>query len=140
MKKWIRDVLLTTCTSYTVLSIVLGYINATAGGEWKFYSNLVMMLVWTGIAVAVLYSHTLFDRWPPIVVMLVQYIIAMGLVFLVMWIVSLFSEMHPLWAWYVFRSFTIPYVIGAAAFYVETFRRARKADDLLQRLRAQDAP
>jgi len=137
MKKWIREVTTTICVSYTIISVVLGYVNAAAGGEWKFYSNLLMMLVWTAIAVAVLYSHTLFDRWPSIAVMLVQYLIAMGLVFLTLLVAGLFGELHPLWHWHAFRSFTIPYIIGAAAFYVDTFRRARKANELLQEVRGQ---
>lgn len=137
MKKWIHEVLLTTCVSYTLISVATGFINAMGNGEWQFYANLLMMLVWTGVAVSVLYAHTLFEGWPPVLVMAVQYVIAMGLVFLITCITHLFAEPHPTWARDVFRSFTIPYVIGAAAFYMETFSKAKKADHLLQQIKRQ---
>ena len=137
MKKLINEVLVTSCVCYTIISLVLGRVNVVTPDQQSFYGNLVMMFVWTAIAVAVLYAHTLFERWPPVLVMLVQYVLAMGLVLLLTWLTGFFGPLHPLWYWYAFRSFTGVYVVGAAAFYIETFRQARKTDALLQQLRQQ---
>ena len=87
------------CVSYTILSIVNAVLNLCCGRETGSHSNSIMMLIWTSIAVLVLTIHHLFDEWPPLLMILIQYLIAMGLVFLTLFISCFFEEMKALVIW-----------------------------------------
>lgn len=125
------EIPITICISYTILSItnaVLSLINGNPTGD---HSNSLMMLLWTSIAVFILSIHHLFDEWAPLLMIVVQYVIAMGLVFLSVWIPSFFTELSPSAYKDAFTSFTIPYIIGGIFYYISVFRAAARQNKLL---------
>jgi len=138
MKKKISEIFVVICVFYTIISLVGGYINASASGEFDFYENLLMMFIWTSIATIVLYCYPLFHKLPPVLAMVIQYVIAQGLILLIIWVSSFFGPLHPNAYRDAVRSFTIPYVIGAAVYYIATFREAKKNNDILQEIRRQE--
>ncbi len=135
MKKKISEIFLVICVFYTLLSLIAGYLNASLAGDYDFYINLVMMFVWTAIATITLYSYPLFHKLPPLLVMFIQYVFAQSLILLTIWISGFFGELHPNSYRDAIRSFTIPYVIGAAAYYIATFKAAKESNDVLQEIR-----
>lgn len=139
MKKWIYEVLLAICVSYTIISIIGGGINAVASKEYSFYFNLVMMLIWTSVAAIVLYSHAFFPKWPPLVVILIQYVIALSIILGIVWTSGFFEILSKTAYRDAFYSFTVPYIIFGTIFYIETFKQAKRADSILQELRKDNA-
>lgn len=122
------------CISYTILSIVNALLCLMNGRESSSNVNAVMMLFYCSIAVLVLSIHHLFDVWPPVVMILIQYVIAMGLVFLSVYIGSFFDEVSEGGYRDIFVSFTVPYFIGSAVYYISLFRSAKRQDKLLQEI------
>lgn len=122
------------CISYTILSIVNALLCLMNGRESSSNVNAVMMLFYCSIAVLVLSIHHLFDVWPPVVMILIQYVMAMGLVFLSVYIGSFFDEVSEDGYRDIFVSFTIPYFIGSAVYYISLFRSAKRQDKLLQEI------
>ncbi len=135
MKKKIGEIFLVICVFYTFLSLIGGYINASWSGDYDFYINLLMMFAWTAIATITLYCYPLFHKLPPLLVMLIQYIIAQGLILLTIWISGFFGDLSPTAYRDAIRSFTIPYIIGAAAYYIATFKAAKDSNAILQEIR-----
>lgn len=135
MKKGaIIEILLTICVSYTIISLAGTIINMLAGFETNNL-NVISMLFFTSIAVLVLNTHRLFDGYSPLFMIIVQYMIAIGLVMLYVAFVGIFSPVSEGGYWDIFVSFTIPYLIGAVIYYISIFREARRQDALLQEIK-----
>lgn len=135
MKKALRnEILLTICVSYTIISISAAIINLFAGAETNNL-NTISMLVFTSIAVLILYTHQLFDNISPLLMIIIQYVIAVALVMLYTFFVGLFNPIAEGGYWDIFVSFTVPYVIGAVVYYISVFYQAHQQDALLQEIK-----
>ena len=128
------EIPITICISYTIISIINALINLLNGNSTGSHENSIMMLLWTSIAVFILSIHHLFDEWSPIFMIIIQYVIAMGLVFLSIFLISLFSEIHVDAYKDAFTSFTWPYIIGAGFYYISLFRSAARQNKLLSEI------
>ncbi len=137
MKELIKYYLLELCCSYTIVSVAGAIINMIFGYETNNV-NVVMMFIFCNIAVFVLSIHKLFDAFSPLAMIIIQYVIALGLCFLVIFIASLIIEPVSPRGWFeFFRSFTIPYVIGAALYYYRLYREARDQDEIIKEIQKQ---
>lgn len=135
MNKAIRnEILLTICVSYTIISACGAIVNMLMGGETSNL-NTLSMLVFTSIAVIILYMHQLFERISPLLMIVIQYVIALGLVMLYVFLVGLFEPVAEGGYRDIFISFTVPYVIGAVVYYISVFKQARQQDALLQEIK-----
>ncbi|NLG03033.1 MAG: DUF3021 family protein [Clostridia bacterium] len=131
-------ILVSICVSYTILSIINALLALFSGRESGSHMNSIMMLVWTSIAVLILNIHSLFDEWSPILMIVIQYLIAMGLVLLTIFLSGFFEEISPNGYRDAIISFTIPYIIGAAVYYISVFAEAKRQDQLIQEINAAD--
>ena len=137
MKEFIKNYLLELCCSYTIVSVIGAIINIIFGYETNNV-NVVMMFIFCNIAVFVLSIHKLFDAFSPLAMIIIQYVIALGLCFLVIFIASLIIEPVSPKGWFeFFRSFTIPYIIGAAFYYYRLWADARKQQELIKEIQEQ---
>lgn len=132
------EIPITICVSYTILSIVNTVFELVKGTKSNPI-NALFMLLFTSIAVFVLSIHHLFDEWNPLLMILVQYVIAIGLVMLVVFLGSFVEPVDEGGYRDIFLSFTIPYAIGAVFYYIEVFRSAHRQDELLQEIKQEAA-
>ena len=79
------EIPITICVSYTILSLINTVFDLIKGRDTN-PANSLMVLLFSSIAVIVLSMHHLFDEWNPILMIIVQYAIAMGLVMLVVYL------------------------------------------------------
>lgn len=129
----------TVCVVYTVLSIGKIGVEFVFQKEFgNFQANLLVMLLFSFLATLVLSQHYRLDRLPLLFVMLLQYVGMIAVVMLFTWISSFRTELHPKGYHDMFWSFTIPYLIGAAVYYVALFLEVRKADRLIQKLKKRE--
>lgn len=128
------EIPITICVSYTILSLINTVFDLAKGRDSN-PENTLMVFLLSSIAVVVLSMHHLFDEWNPILMIIVQYVIAMGLVMLVVYVGSFFEPVNKDGYRDVFISFTIPYMIGAAIYYIEVFRSAYRQNQLLQEIK-----
>ena len=135
MNKAIKnEILLTICVSYTIISACSAIVNMLMGGETSNL-NTLSMLVFTSIAVLILYMHQLFERISPLLMIVIQYVIALGLVMLYVFLVGLVEPVAERGYRDIFISFTVPYIIGAVVYYISVFKQARQQDALLQEIK-----
>lgn len=128
------EIPITICVSYTILSLINTVFNLIKGRDTN-PANSLMVLLFSSIAVIVLSMHHLFDEWNPILMIIVQYAIAMGLVMLVVYLGSFIEPVSEGGYREVFVSFTIPYIIGSVFYYIEVFHSAYKQNRLLQEIK-----
>ena len=86
-----KEILIAICISYTIINIGGSVFEAIVNQKSSLCTNNIMMLLWTSIAVFILSIHHLFDEWSPLAMILIQYIIALSLVFLTMLIGGVFE-------------------------------------------------
>lgn len=126
----------TICVVFTCL--VLGKIVVEAlfagifGNEQE---NLLLMFGFSALGTFVLSQHYRLERFPLVAVMVGQYALLMAAVMLVTWISGFFVELHEDAYRDMFWSFTIPYVIAAAVYYISLYFEIKKANRLLQEVR-----
>ena len=131
-KSLIMDIFISVCITFTLLTILNSVLTEMIGYESIPISNNYLMLLWCSIGTITLFSHKLLSRWSPLTVIITQYLIANGLVFLTIYISGLTGDNHPDAYRDGFRSFTIPYIIGAIIYYGYLYYEAKKQNNLLQ--------
>ena len=130
----IKEYLLELCCVYTFMSVLGAIVNMIAGTETNNI-NVIIMFATCAIATFVLFLHKLFDSVSPLVMIIVQYLIACALVGLMLWLVSIFISPISPKGWFEFyRSFTIPYIFLAGFYYYRVFSDAKKQNKLIREI------
>ena len=130
----IKEYLLELCCVYTFMSVLGAIVNIIAGTETNNI-NVIIMFATCAIATFVLFLHKLFDSVSPLVMIIVQYLIACALVGLMLWLVSIFISPISPKGWFEFyRSFTIPYIFLAGFYYYRVFSDAKKQNKLIREI------
>ena len=134
MKDFIKSYLLELCCSYTIVSVGGAIINIMAGTDTNNV-NVIMMFIFCNIAVFVLSIHKFFEKLSPLAMIVIQYVVACALCSLAVYIGTFFYGPVTSRGWFeLFRSFTIPYVIGAALYYYRLWDDAKKQQNLLKEI------
>ena len=117
------------------MSVIGAIVNIIAGIETNNI-NVIVMFATCAIATLVLFLHKLFDNVSPLVMIIVQYLVACALVGLMLWLISMFISPISPKGWFEFyRSFTIPYIFLAGFYYYRVFSETKKQDKLIQEIR-----
>ena len=134
MKEFIKSYLLDLCCSYTIISVLGALVNLLFSFETN-NANVVMMFIFCNIAVFVLSIHKFFDKLSPLAMIIIQYVIAVALCSIAIYFATFFVGPVSLRGWYeLFRSFTIPYVIGAGLYYYRLWLDVKKQQELLKEI------
>ena len=136
MKKYISNLALMICISYTMVSVTAAICNILLGGQTNNMNELLMFSICI-IASVVLSLHGLFDSVSPLAMMVIQYLVACGLIAVLILIISCFDPVSPRGWFELYRSFTIPYIILAGFYYYSVFADTRKKDSLIKDLQKQ---
>ena len=133
MKKLLGQFFLELCCSYTLVSVFGAIVNIISGTQTNNI-NVIMMFLFCVVACLVLNLHKLFDRFSPLFMIVSQYVIAIGLVMLIFYLAAFICNetVTSRNAYEVFRSFTIPYVIGAAVYYYSLYIEVKNQNKILQ--------
>ena len=117
------------------MSVIGAIVNIIAGTETNNI-NVLVMFATCAIATLVLFLHKLFDSVSPLVMIIVQYLVACALVGLMLWLISVFISPITPKGWFEFyRSFTIPYIVLAGFYYYRVFSETKRQDKLIQEIR-----
>ncbi len=130
----IKEYILEVCCVFTLMSVIGAIVNIIAGTETNNI-NVIVMFATCAIATLVLFLHKLFDNVSPLVMIIVQYLVACALVGLMLWLISMFVSPITPKGWFEFyRSFTIPYIFLAGFYYYRVFSETKKQGKLIQEI------
>lgn len=130
-----KEYVLEVCCVFTLMSVIGAVVNIIAGTETNNI-NVLVMFATCAIATFVLFLHKLFDSVSPLVMIIVQYLVACALVGLMLWLVSMFISPITPKGWFEFyRSFTIPYIFLAGFYYYRVFSETKKQNKLIQEIK-----
>lgn len=127
------------CTVFTLLVLGKVIIELVVEGLFENYQqNIILMFVFALLATFVLSQYYRFQDYPLLVVILVQYLVAISVVMLIMWITTFFEPMHEDGYHDIFWSFTIPYGIGVVVYYVALFREVGYMNKTLKKIKIKE--
>ena len=126
----------TVCTGYTLLVLTKLLLEYLFQGLWGNYqANLLTMFVLSFLALFVLSQYYRFQKYPLVVVIVVQYLVLIGGVMLFTWIAGFFTPLHENGYRDMFLSFSSPYAIGVVIYYVALFHEVKSANRILRRIK-----
>ena len=123
------------CISFTL--IVCGKLileKLTDFTDKHYTENIFTCLGFSVFITLILSLHYYLQRFPFIPVFLGQYAVTVALVFLLVWVSGHFSENSPNAYRDMFISVTIPFIIGAAVYYIYFFMQIKKANKMLENI------
>ena len=123
------------CITFTLIVTGKLLYEKSIGFTDRYYTeNIFTCLAISILATFVISLHYYLQRFPFIPVVIGQYLVLIGVVFLGIWILGHFTENAPSAYWDMFVSVTIPYVVGAVVYYISFFRQIKRANDVFKDL------
>lgn len=123
------------CISFTLLVCYKLIYEWIVGFKDPNYTmNIFLNLLFAVIITAILAIHFYLQKYPFVPVFLGQYIFTIVITFLIVKIAEQFVELAPTAYRDMFVSVTIPFIVGAAVYYISFFRQIRKANKMLEDL------
>ncbi len=126
----------TVCVCYTLISLGKIVLECFLQGALENeQANFLLIFVLCFLATFVLSQHYRLDRFPLPAVIIGQYVVLIAAVFFITWLIGRAEPLSEHAYRDMFRSFTIPYVIGAIVYYAAYFRQVKKANRMLEDVR-----
>ena len=123
------------CISFTLLVCYKLIYEWIVGFKDPNYTmNIFLNLLFAVIITAILAIHFYLQKYPFVPVFLGQYIFTIVITFLIVKIAEQFVELAPTAYRDMFVSVTIPFIVGAAVYYISFFGQIRKANKMLEDL------
>lgn len=124
------------CMTYTIVSISLTIFEILDRREMTpSHLNIFLFLACSILGVGVLALHRFLDRFSPLVMLLLQYLIAIVIIHGTLWMASYFVDIHPDGFHDMLLSFTVPYAIGCVIYYFCLKIEVKKQNDLLKQMK-----
>jgi hypothetical protein len=97
--------------------------------------NFIWIIVISLLSTFVLSLHYYLQKYPVGFVIIGQYLALLAIISLCIWIEGHFVELHPKAYSDMFWSFTIPYIVGAAYYYISFWFKVQKANKIIKKLK-----
>ena len=134
----IKNVIPIICITYTVISIGYTIFEIIINGKMNpTQLNIFLFLVLSILGVAVLSQHYRFNRFSPLAMIIMQYMIAEIIILASLKIASFFVDIHPDGYRDMTLSFSVPYLIGALIYYIRLRLEVKKQNQLLRIIKEQ---
>lgn len=126
----------TVCVIYTILSLSKIFFEWIALRQFgNLQLDFLEMFAITVIATLVLSQYYRLQKFPLLPVIIGQYAAIMALVMLWVWCGGHFVELHPNAYRDMFVSVTVPYMMGAAVYYVYLFAEMKQANMMIETIK-----
>lgn len=134
--KILKEYGISVCVVYTILAMTKVLMEAVGGRKDPYYlMNFAFLFVITCFATFVLFMHRIFHKVPLLLVMIGQYAVVIGGVFLFIFVAGMFMEVSPNAYRELFWQITLPYIILAGIYYISYFTEVKKANQNLSELK-----
>ncbi len=131
-----KNVIPIICITYTFLSIVFTILDISVKREMNPNQlNLFLFFLLSVLGVGVLSQHYRLERFSPLAMMVIQYLIAIAVILISLKAASYVTDIHPNGYRDLTVSFSIPYVIGAIIYYIHLWLQVRKQNRILEKIK-----
>lgn len=131
-----KNVIPIICITYTIISVLLTIFEIWDKGEMNpTQLNMFLFLLLSILGVGVLSQHYRLERFSPLTMIVIQYLIAEVIILVSLKAASYFVDIHPNGYKDMTISFSIPYFIGAVIYYIWLRLEVRKQNRILETLK-----
>ena len=134
-----RNFVSIVCIFFTLITCgKLLYERALNFTDRYYTDNIFTILGFSVLITLILSLHFYLQKFPFWLVIITQYALTVGIVFLAIFIHGRFSTNAPTAYWDMFVSITIPFLIGALVYYICFFVQIKRANKVLAKLNSDD--
>ena len=134
-----RNFISIVCIFFTLITCgKLLYERALNFTDRYYTDNIFTILGFSVLITLILSLHFYLQKYPFWLVIIAQYALTVGIVFLAIFIHGRFSTNAPTAYWDMFVSITIPFFIGALVYYICFFVQIKRANKVLEKLNSED--
>ncbi len=131
-----KNVVSVVCITYTFVSITLSIFEGIANREINpTQLNMFSCLLLSILGVGVLSQHYRLERFSPLAMVIIQYVIAVGIILIALKAASYVVDVHPDGYRDMTLSFSVPYFIGAVIYYINLRLEIRKQNRILEKIK-----
>lgn len=131
-----KNAFIIICIAYTFVSLSLTIAEIMMKQEMNATQlNIFLFFILSVLGVGVLSLQRVLDRFSPLVMMIIQYVLAIVIINLSLWLASHVVDIHPNGYHDMTISFTIPYMIGACIYYVALKLEIKKQNKRLKKIK-----
>lgn len=131
-----KNVIPIVCTTYTVVSIVLTIYEMIVNKKINpTQLNIFLFLILSILGVGILSQHYRFEKFSPLLMIIIQYSIAVAVILVTLKVASFLVDIHPDGYRDMTVSFSIPYFIGTIIYYICLRLEVRKQNYLLEKIK-----
>lgn len=134
-----RNFVSIVCIFFTLITCgKLLYERALNFNDRYYTDNIFTILGFSVLITLILSLHFYLQKFPFWLVIIAQYALTVGIVFLAIFIHGRFSTNAPTAYWDMFVSITIPFFIGALVYYICFFVQIKRANKVLEKLNSEE--
>ena len=134
-----RNFISIVCIFFTLITCgKLLYERALNFTDRYYTDNIFTILGFSVLITLILSLHFYLQKFPFWLVIIAQYALTVGIVFLAIFIHGRFSTNAPTAYWDMFVSITIPFFIGALVYYICFFVQIKRANKVLEKLNGEE--
>lgn len=134
-----RNFVSIVCIFFTLITCgKLLYERALNFTDRYYTDNIFTILGFSVLITLILSLHFYLQKFPFWLVIIVQYALTVGIVFLAIFIHGRFSTNAPTAYWDMFVSITIPFIFGALVYYICFFIQIKRANKVLEKLNSEE--
>ena len=134
-----RNFISIVCIFFTLITCgKLLYERALNFTDRYYTDNIFTILGFSVLITLILSLHFYLQKFPFWLVIIAQYALTVGIVFLAIFIHGRFSTNAPTAYWDMFVSITIPFLIGALVYYICFFIQIKRANKVLEKLNSEE--
>ena len=131
-----KNIVPVICVTYTFVSVSLTAFEVLVTGKVSpAQLNLFLFLIFSILGVGVLSQHYRLERFSPVGMLLIQYLCAIGVIFIGTKIAACFVDIHPNGLRDLILSFSVPYVIGAAIYYISLWLEVNRQNQIIRKIK-----
>ena len=134
-----RNFVSIVCIFFTLITCgKLLYERALNFTDRYYTDNIFTILGFSVLITLILSLHFYLQKFPFWLVIIAQYALTVGIVFLAIFIHGRFSINAPTAYWDMFVSITIPFIFGALVYYICFFIQIKRANKVLEKLNSEE--
>ena len=134
-----RNFVSIVCIFFTLITCgQLLYERALNFTDRYYTDNIFTILGFSVLITLILSLHFYLQKFPFWLVIIAQYALTVGIVFLAIFIHGRFSTNAPTAYWDMFVSITIPFIFGAVVYYICFFVQIKRANKVLEKLNSEE--
>ena len=134
-----RNFISIVCIFFTLITCgKLLYERALNFTDRYYTDNIFTILGFSVLITIILSLHFYLQKYPFWLVIIAQYALTVGIVFLAIFIHGRFSTNAPTAYWDMFVSITIPFIFGALVYYICFFLQIKRANKVLEKLNSKE--